>query len=314
MKNNNNHNNHNNRKTKRRFSRKATHTKKRNIKRSFLIVGGKRTSPTPIPTPTPVSELNLNAQRNAIRRAAAAHFPEYKFEISNNQSYVYEHENGVKYPLYTIMATEEQSDKENRDCFSFWAYERTVHIYTIDRCIKTTSTKDNIRKFIAMVQSITTPKYDRIEIGDDTSRLWFECPATTNDTSNDIINPTPHNVNLSLAQLYLLQYGQTYYNSFGFGRQSEEWAQFIQQPIYSFLESIKLFESPMVTSHPIHVAAIPTDDTSIRDYFKACMNRLRNQDYCVDEFVYYMHGLIWYIFHRTPNLPTVNRDLTLLLD
>jgi hypothetical protein len=293
-------------KNKTNRTRRITKEKTTKSTKSKCLVGGNHTHTSP-----PVSELV--AQRNAIRQAVVAHFPEYIFEIDKTRLYVYEHENGVKYPMYKIMATKEQSDKENRDCFSFWAYERTVHINTIDRCVKTTSTKYNLRKFIAMIQSITTPKYDRIEIGDDDSRLWFECPATTDDTSNDIIYPTPHDVSLSLAQLYLLQYGQTYYNSFGFGRQSEEWAQFIQQPIHSFLESIKFFQSEIATSHPSHIAAIPTDDTSIQNYFKACMNRMRNRNYCVDGFVYYMSSLLEYIFHRAPNLPTFNRDLTLLI-
>jgi hypothetical protein len=278
--------------------RKSNRTKRSNRTKCAKRTGGNNDLQTP--------DVNLEVQQDAIKEAVAIYFPEYIFEIKSDPVYIYTHENGNNYPLYNIVATKEQSDKENRNCFSFWAFERTIYIYTIDRCVKNVSTKDNISKFIEMVKSITTPKYQRIEIGDDQSTLWFECP--TKDTIKN------RKIRISLAQMYLLQYGQTYYNSFGFGRQSEQWSQFIQQPIHSFLESIQFFDSTTAHSYPNHVASIPIDNTTISEYFKSCMNRIRHQNYCVDGFIYYMGSILWYIFNKyKQHLPALNNDLTLVL-
>ena len=285
-------------KTKRKSNR-AKRTKR--TKRT----GGNNDLPTP--------DVNLEVQQRAIKEAVAMYFPEYMFEIKADPVYIYTHENGNNYPMYNIIATKEQSDKENRDCFSFWAFERTIYIYTIDRCVKNVSTKDNIWKFIAMVKSITTPKYERIEIGDDQSILWFECPTKDISSIENPIKKSNRKIRISLAKMYLLQYGQTYYNSFGFGRQMEQWSQFIQQPIHSFLESIQFFDSTTAHSYPNHVASIPIDNTTISEYFKSCMNRIRHQNYCVDGFIDYMASILWYIFNKTKDLPELNNDLTLVL-
>jgi hypothetical protein len=320
---------------------KKTKSKKRLFKRKIVVGGFDQISKTPgVPLyPTEqnrtLSDLNpvgdgSSSARNGvpleltqtIQDAVAEYFPAFQFRVNTESTLMYEY-NGINYPLYEICASEpnpkhdNDNSTENPSCITFWAFDGKIEIYTINRCVSSISTKTNIRTFIDMIKHIHSPKFTQISIGEDASYLWFRCPPTPPDHIG-VVQTSLHREKISLTWLYLLQYGQTYYNSFGFGRQSDEWLQFIQQPIYSWLTSLGFYESSLAKSPEFidHVHSIPTDDTtSIQDYFKYVMNRLRTTDYCVNAFVYFVSRLVRFIKYNSKkhSVPPINEDLTLLL-
>jgi hypothetical protein len=293
---------------------KKTKSKKRLFKRKIVVGGFDQISKTP--------EEHRSSQSitQTIQDAVAEYFPAFQFRVNTESTLMYEY-NGINYPLYEICASEpnpkHDNSTENPSCITFWAFDGKIEIYTINRCVSSISTKTNIRTFIDMIKHIHSPKFTQISIGEDASYLWFRCPPTPPDHIG-VVQTSLHREKISLTWLYLLQYGQTYYNSFGFGRQSDEWLQFIQQPIYSWLTSLGFYESSLAKSPEFidHVHSIPTDDTtSIQDYFKYVMNRLRTTDYCVNAFVYFVSRLVRFVKYNSKkhSVPPINEDLTLLL-
>lgn len=173
-------------------------------------------------------------------------FPTQQIIINDSEEFMYDGS-----PRINII-------NEDKRCISFYIIDDTILTDGIDRCSKTVTTKEFLLKLVDFAKYINIKK---ITIGSDGSRLIFKSNKRTCE--------------IYLKYIFLLKYGQTYYNKIGFGTQNNEWFEFI---------NIKIKDTKLKDIHELQDSL----DEKICDYFNNIQqfllsSSIRDQYNLVDE-------------------------------